>query len=340
MRCNNVIFPIWMIILFPPIIFLIIPGNFIIDSLVLLITLRILKLKGVYSKTIFKVFVTGFIADIIGAMFLFIGLMFPIFEAIAFNPFDNIFSFIYMLVSIIISGVFIYFINKIWSFKNLDKKNKHILSLVLAVVTAPYLFMLPTELVYNGLTRSYDDYKGISIESKHIDEVVEFVTYTDRDIKVNDKKLSINNIESSYFELEEYASKLFNLIVDLEEVKINNYTFTKEYINSIYSDIYNKDYYSITDRYNKEIFYEYDYFGHVNGYDLFNYASFCTNESQELYKDNEYTYNVKCSSVDDLYLVKDKKLKLKDSIGTILEIDDLKNTRLEIEVISNENNSK
>ncbi len=38
-KLYNVIFPFWMILLFPSVWFIVLPGNFIIDSLVLLISM-------------------------------------------------------------------------------------------------------------------------------------------------------------------------------------------------------------------------------------------------------------------------------------------------------------
>jgi len=43
-RLNNVVFPLWfMLLLIPPFLFLFIFGNFIIDSLVVIISLKLLK---------------------------------------------------------------------------------------------------------------------------------------------------------------------------------------------------------------------------------------------------------------------------------------------------------
>ena len=42
-KLYNVIFPIWMLILIPPLWLVVLPGNFLIDLLVLYISMRILK---------------------------------------------------------------------------------------------------------------------------------------------------------------------------------------------------------------------------------------------------------------------------------------------------------
>ena len=42
-KLYNVLFPLWMLMLFPQVWLIVLPGNFIIDSAVLLLTLLILK---------------------------------------------------------------------------------------------------------------------------------------------------------------------------------------------------------------------------------------------------------------------------------------------------------
>lgn len=43
-KLYNVLFPVWMLLLLPPLWLVVIPGNFIIDSIVLLVSLAILKI--------------------------------------------------------------------------------------------------------------------------------------------------------------------------------------------------------------------------------------------------------------------------------------------------------
>lgn len=69
-RLYNLIFPIWMLLLFPMSWLFILPANFIIDSLVLLISLYLLKqstIKIVYKQVILKIWGFGFLPDLIGA---------------------------------------------------------------------------------------------------------------------------------------------------------------------------------------------------------------------------------------------------------------------------------
>lgn len=153
-KLNNIIFPVYMIWAIPPVIFIAAILNFIIDSAVILITKKILKIEDIfkkYKKVILKVWGFGFLADFIGALFLYIiselfyFLELPISYNINYNPLGNIYAFLITCVGILISGVLIFIFNKKISFKKTDltDKQKFILSLVMAIATAPYLFLLP-----------------------------------------------------------------------------------------------------------------------------------------------------------------------------------------------------
>lgn len=159
-KIYNVIFPIWLIFIMPPIILLVLPSNFIIDSLVLIIGLKILKINNfgkVYKKSIFKVWGLGFLADIVGALLLFITqfsfndfLYDNLLQPIMWNPFTSPLALIYVLVVVSICGYLIYCGNYHLVFKKseLDDKQKKFVSMLLAIITAPYLFLLPTSLFY------------------------------------------------------------------------------------------------------------------------------------------------------------------------------------------------
>ena len=45
-RLYNVLFPMWMLVSLPMVWYVVIPGNFLIDSLVLIIAMKVLKLLG------------------------------------------------------------------------------------------------------------------------------------------------------------------------------------------------------------------------------------------------------------------------------------------------------
>ena len=164
-RVNNVIFPLWLLWIFPITWIIILPANFIIDLLVIIIAMKVLKIddiKKIAKSTILKVWAVGFLADFIGMIPMFISNVVQFEEtsflgywwnknisiAVAFNPFDNIYAFIWVTVCVAVSAFCIYMFNYKISFKRVDiednKKRK--LSLSLALITAPYLFYVPTML--------------------------------------------------------------------------------------------------------------------------------------------------------------------------------------------------
>lgn len=163
-KLRNVIFPIWLLWIFPITWIIIIPTNVLIDSLVIILGLKFLKLnniKELYKKSIVKVVIFGFISDIIGSFVMLLPdfvekylsskiardwLYSNIINSVNYHPFDNIYSFLWTTISLIVSAFFIYLFNKKVSFKNLDIDDqlKRRLSIILAIFTAPYLFYLPT----------------------------------------------------------------------------------------------------------------------------------------------------------------------------------------------------
>ena len=158
-RLYNVIFPIWILMFWPtpPIILITLLGNLVIDCLVLYLALRAVKHPGkkeVVKGLWYKFWGFGFLADIVGAGWLF-GNLYAI-ELVPFlgfmdsfvnviNPWKNPLSLLWTLSGVAIAGVCIYFFDK-RAMKNcalLDKRQKHIIALAMAVVTAPWLFLVP-----------------------------------------------------------------------------------------------------------------------------------------------------------------------------------------------------
>lgn len=169
-KLYNVFFPIWFLLLIPITWLMAIPINFVVDSIVILLSLKVLKIDDSfkkYKKVIFKVFLFGFFADFIGAVLLFFivdligrlpesssifawlnsNILIPVME----NPFSNIYGFLFMTVIIAMVGFFIYFFNLKFSFSKLDveEQEKKKMALYMAVFTAPYLFYIPTAVIYN-----------------------------------------------------------------------------------------------------------------------------------------------------------------------------------------------
>ncbi len=155
-RLYDLMFPIWLLIIFPITWIPVIVGNFLIDSIILLLYLHIRRLefkKEIWKKSIVRIFFFGLIGDIAGGM-LMIGETF-IFDTIglhnisfciSYNPWGNIFALLYTLLCMTVSSVIIFKLDKKFAFNktSLDNGIKRKIALVFAVFTTPVMFLLPT----------------------------------------------------------------------------------------------------------------------------------------------------------------------------------------------------
>lgn len=173
-RLYNVLFPIWMLAMVPSMWLIALPVNFIVDSAVLLIMFTVLARKrgdtgyrpwGDWLRSIWLTWILGFVSDIIAAGFLLFWGMGPsllmgdlttagavwssnVAEPIMANPFESIWAVLFVLLSIGLGGLLIYFFNKNIALrltKTLDIPEIKHTALVLAVVTAPWTMLLPSE---------------------------------------------------------------------------------------------------------------------------------------------------------------------------------------------------
>ena len=141
----NIMFPLWALYTVPNTWAVIIPANFILDSLVLIIAMFVLKMedkKDFYVRHIFMVFCFGFLADIIAAIGLWVPVLF--WDAGGVNG-D---SLALTIPGLILAGVLIFVFDYFISFRGIEQSHRKILSLVFAIGTAPYTFLIPSTWVY------------------------------------------------------------------------------------------------------------------------------------------------------------------------------------------------
>lgn len=153
-RLYNIFFPLWYLVLFWPLLvpslpvfLLLLPINFAMDSLVLVVTTKCLHLEHkarLWGRSILPVWLLGFLCDFLGAAL--VGLLIWLIEGNLSG--DSLFfpaATLYALPGVILSGVLIYTLNRFLSFRKsgLEKGQLHKLCLSLAVFTAPYLMMIP-----------------------------------------------------------------------------------------------------------------------------------------------------------------------------------------------------
>jgi len=146
--CNPVMLPWWKMQITTWL--LIIPINFVADSAIFIITLKILKYSlsemiKIYKKTIIKILIFGFIADFIGiisiCLIIFIGIIIHFF----FDPDFSVNLIVIKIIGILVSAICIFLFNIKIALKktNLSNKNKKIIALSLAIFTAPYIYLVP-----------------------------------------------------------------------------------------------------------------------------------------------------------------------------------------------------
>ena len=166
-KLYNVIFPIWLLLFFPPVIFITLIGNFIIDSLVILACFYIFKLaeqvgnvNSFYTKSILSVWLFGFLSDLMGGVILFatgilgdsFGVPYELSSAINYDPFSHPMAVVIILFAMLISAFFILLFNYNITFKKqlADNQLRLKVALTVALVTMPWTFLLPTKWFYKG----------------------------------------------------------------------------------------------------------------------------------------------------------------------------------------------
>lgn len=164
-KLYNIIFPIWFLMFFPPVILLTLIGNFVIDSLVIVICFFIFglaqrqhELLAFYKKTILKVWLFGFLADFIGAVILFLTQMPGTVKAewvaaICYDPFSQAAAVVIILFAMLVSALFIFLFNYRISLKKqiTDVSLRVKIALAIAIITMPWTFLLPTKWFYHGM---------------------------------------------------------------------------------------------------------------------------------------------------------------------------------------------
>ncbi len=133
-----------MLLLFPQMWLVVLPGNFLIDSLVLAILMAVLRLeekKALYKSSILKIFCFGLLSDAIGAIYL----LLMVFVAHLARMGDELYL---TLPAVAVASVLIYLFNYRITFKQMERKTRIKMALTFAIATAPYTFLIPSNWIY------------------------------------------------------------------------------------------------------------------------------------------------------------------------------------------------
>lgn len=257
-KLYNVFFPIWMLMLVPTMWLIALPANYIWDTIVLIIAMYIVRVKEkneTYKAAIIRVWLFGFLADLIGATIItipqFLNLEIEAIEKMNWNPYENILSVVIILTGALISALMIYLLNKRFSFSRtkLDSQSKKRLAKILAIATLPYFFFVPTKYLYSTS----------NIDTIHIEEQSNLIDINDSYSIVKNavKNTSQEFLDSynKYIEYEKYSTlvvinvtdtegtvgtqkNMFNIWAKEIDVKLQEYYRGKSLIINFY-DVYN-----------------------------------------------------------------------------------------------------
>ena len=156
-RLYNVIFPVWLLYLVPAIWLIVIPANLLVDCVVVLVTLWALrhgKKRAVLRQIWWKVWLLGFAADLVGVLVLMPAMQlssilpdpaWDLIEPVMYNCFLSPVAFVWMGVAVAVAGMCIFFFDRfaLRSCELLSDRERHIVALTLAIVTAPWTFFIP-----------------------------------------------------------------------------------------------------------------------------------------------------------------------------------------------------
>ncbi|MBR3196582.1 MAG: hypothetical protein IKF50_07755 [Clostridia bacterium] len=158
----NILLPVFLLVWFPSWLWLLlIPANYLIDRFVLRWGLPkgMEDRKRFLRKHTWKICLAGFLSDFAGSLVLFgVTLLTDalpkdavqrIGYAVSFNPFEHPAALAIVLFAVALAGVCIFLLDRgILKRAGMEKQDAKRAALRLALVTAPYLFLFPSILLY------------------------------------------------------------------------------------------------------------------------------------------------------------------------------------------------
>lgn len=161
-RLYNIFLPLWMILAIPSWLWLgVIPVNFGIDFLVTYLCTKDIEEHGKFClRHVWKICLAGFAADLLGCLVMLglsliggthEGFVLDVFGGVMMNPFSHPLALIITLAVIALVALLIFVLDR-WILKKADltaEKAKYV-ALRLAIFTAPYLFLFPSDIMYKN----------------------------------------------------------------------------------------------------------------------------------------------------------------------------------------------
>ena len=166
MRLYNVFFPFWMLMYWPQVWLLTLPLNLVVDWLVLRVTLHCLGAEDKHTqvrRSLLRLWVGGFAADLLAAipmaLVLVPSMMDTVFGAwwnavmvygVMHDPFSSPWSLLWVAGCVALGGALVYVLAVSWGLRKttLTLRQRCWTALVLAIVTAPWFFLVPMAWFY------------------------------------------------------------------------------------------------------------------------------------------------------------------------------------------------
>jgi len=148
-----VVLPLWMTMHMTPWLVVTLIGNFLLDTVVLLVVLKAFQVpmkKDVKIRTVLMAWVFGFICDfVIVIIILILANSIPEFDI--YDPYSHLSGIIVMIMMIIISMVLTFYMIRYLMNRVAVKANHAIqISIVMALCTVPYYILIPINITFDS----------------------------------------------------------------------------------------------------------------------------------------------------------------------------------------------
>lgn len=151
---SDLIFPVFMLVFYPPLLGIAIALNLIIDAFVQFIAFLIMHIKIApkdWFGLLFPLWIQGLIADFAGSFLLaaimLSGALTPKSGFDPYSIYNSALTVTLFILAVIVSALLIYFMDVRLLKKKLPTSQAVRIALVFAIFTAPYTFLIPTTLL-------------------------------------------------------------------------------------------------------------------------------------------------------------------------------------------------
>lgn len=150
----DLIFPVFMMYFFPPLLGIIAAANLVIEAIVFFAALRFLNVKMKSQVgVLLGLWALGLVADMTGSLFLVFPLTIhnPLMNSLIdyYSIYSSPLTVILISVAILVAALIIYWLDLVVLRKRIPLSQARRIALIFAIVTAPYTYLIPTNWFYH-----------------------------------------------------------------------------------------------------------------------------------------------------------------------------------------------